>query len=96
MFGKKVKPETAPVKDDVVEEQATFAQIVTEPTVKKTDNKELVEEMFADALDRFFCADSKLVPGEKLCVIRLEDLYLILCDRLGVDPKDTQYSNYAS
>jgi hypothetical protein len=60
------------------------------------DAKELVEEMFGDALDRFFVVDSKLVSGEKLAVIRLEDFYQIVCDRLNVDPESTQYSSYAS
>ena len=52
--------------------------------------------MFGDALDRFFVVDSKLVSGEKLAVIRLEDFYQIVCDRLHVDPESTQYSSYAN
>lgn len=104
MFGRK-KVETAPIKEDVIEseEKATFTTI-TEPALSVEDDpfkalpdtKELVEEMFGDALDRFFVVDSKLVSGEKLAVIRLEDFYQIVCDRLHVDPESTQYSSYAS
>lgn len=60
-----------------------------------TSNKEIVEKAMNDALNCFFCVDSKIVRGESLAVIRLEDVYNILCKRLDVDPQSTQYAAYA-
>lgn len=57
-------------------------------------NKELVNKMMSDALDRFFIGTSPNT-GEPLGCLRLEDFYAIICDNLGVDPESTDYSAYA-
>lgn len=54
-----------------------------------------VENIMDNALDRFFVTTSPHNSSEQLGVIRLEDLYAIVCEELGVAPEETNYSAYA-
>lgn len=63
---------------------------------ERADKIRTVETMMDDALDNFFATVSPNNPQETLAVIRLEDFYRIICDRLGVDPESTNYSAYGS
>ena len=68
--------------------------IVTGET-KPPDHRKTVEKIMSDAIDRFFVTDNPH-DHEPLDVIRLADLYAIVCSNLGVDPDSTDYSSYAN
>lgn len=71
-----------PVVDPVAEE------------VKKVDNTQKVEEIFEAILEHEFNAVSPL-DGSPVATVRSADVYNVLCSYFDVDPKETDWSDYA-
>lgn len=72
----------APVEDIKAEE------------VKTVDNTQKVEEIFEALLEHEFNTVSPL-DGSPVATIRSTDIYRVLCSYFDVDPKETEWSDYA-
>lgn len=84
----KKKPQAVPAAPDVPEE--TFHAEYIDIKFGAED----VEAIMDQAMEHFFATPSPNNPQEMLAVLRLEDVYRIVCAQLGVDPKSTKYKAY--
>lgn len=62
--------------------------------VKKVDNTQKVEEIFEAILEHEFNTTSPL-DGSPVATVRSSDIYNVLCSYFDVDPKETDWSDYA-
>lgn len=57
-------------------------------------SKEAVEEIMKKAVEHEFVSNSP-TTGEPISVLRASDIYRVICEYYDVDPKETEYSDYA-
>lgn len=57
-------------------------------------SKEAVEEIMKKVVEHEFVSNSP-TTGEPISVLRASDIYRVICEYYDVDPKETEYSDYA-
>lgn len=57
-------------------------------------SKEVVEEIMKHLVEHEYVSSSP-TTGEPISAIRMTDIYRVICDYYDVDPKETEYSDYA-
>ena len=71
-------------------------EIVKEQEVNDMGDKvkQTVEELFENLIEHEYVGTSP-IDGSPVGSIRATDVYRVICDYFNVDPKDTEWSDYA-
>ena len=62
--------------------------------VTKVDNTQKVEEIM-EAIIEYEYAGTSPLDGSPIATVRSSDIYNVLCTYFDVDPKETEWSDYA-